>query len=410
MKRMKQKNRWYLYAAIIIVAVGIVIVAYSKIADPQDVYLVKRGSLESKVSCMGEVQGEKATLIELPPVLCDRELRIWGLKIVDLIAEGKSVKKGEYVARLDESMIMNPLRENMQQKERMDSDLRNVKIDSAVVLTQKRESITNSLLDLEYKRIDLEQSKFEAGAQQRKSQMAYQKAEIDLDRMRRDYLLEKNKQKTRVSRMESQVEQYDKMIKKYQMAMASTRIMAPEDGIIMFAKDWMGKKLSKDSEIGPWNPLIATLPDMSVVISESYIKEIDIAKVSVGDSVRITIDALPGKQFPGKIYHIATIGEEHKNFDMKVFKVMIRFDHSDKDLKPGMNSNNDVILEKHDNSLLVPLEAVFASNGESYVYTKKDGKWSPQVIRTGADDETNIVVLDGLTEGDKILMHKPAVE
>ncbi len=402
------RKRLLLIVAGIVVAIAVVSIFLSKVSVSSDTYITKRGNLEAKVSCMGEIQGEKATLIELPPVLCDRELRIWDMKIVDLIQEGKSVKKGDYIARLDESVIMNPMRENMQQKERMDSDLRNMKIDSAVVLTQKRENITNALLDLQYKRIDVEQSKFDAGAQQRKAQMAYQKAEIDLERMKRDYLLERNKQKTQVSRMEDRVAYYDKMIKKYQEAMASTRILAPEEGIVMFAKDWMGKRLNKDSYVGPWNPLIATLPDMSVVVSESYVKEIDIAKVNVGDSVSITIDALQGKQFPGKIYHIATIGEDHKNFDMKVFKVMIRFNHSDKDLKPGMTSTNNIILQKYNDALIVPLEAVFSENGDSFVYLKNGGSWSKQLVKTGADDETNVVILEGLNAGDKILMHKPA--
>jgi RND family efflux transporter MFP subunit len=295
----------------------------------------------------------------------------------------------------------------MNQKEKEDSELKNAKIDSAVVLTQKREDITNAKLDLEYKRIDLEQSKYEAGAQQRKTKMEFQKAQIELERKKRDFLLEKNKQKINVSRREQRVEELDRLIKKYQLALRSTQIVSPGDGVVMFAKDWMGKKLTKDSEVGMWAPLIATLPDMSVAISEAYVKEIDIAKIHTGDSVRITIDALPDKQFSGHIYHIATIGEDHKNFDMKVFRVMIRFVHSDKDLMPGMTCKNDIISSKNDNALLVPLEAVFSENHGNFVYLKKGEKIFRQSIKTGSEDETNTVVLEGLEEGDQVLLYKP---
>lgn len=200
------------------------------------------------------------------------------------------------------------------------------------------------------------------------------------------------------------------MIKKYQEAMVATRITAPENGIVMFAKDWMGKKLSKDSEVGPWNPVIATLPDMSVAISEAYIKEIDISKIEVGDSVRISIDALPDKVFSGNIYHIATIGENHKNFDMKVFRVMVRFTETDSELKPGMTCKNDIITGKNDNALIVPLDAVFSENHQKFVYLKNGKDIVRQPIKTGDENEENTIVTEGLNEGDKILMYKPETE
>lgn len=404
---MKGKRKIYIIASATLLVCFLAFYTLKKTVISEKVYRVKTGNLESVVSCLGEVQGEKAINIQLDPAICDRELRIWGLKIVDMIAEGKNVKKGDYIARLDESMIMNPMRERMNQKEKEDADLKNAQIDSTVVLTNKREAIKNSMLDLEYKRIDLEQSKYEAGAQQRKAQMAFQKSEIALEKTRRDYLLERNRQKIRVARHEAQVDYLDKLIKKYQQAMSATRITAPDDGIVMFAKDWMGKKLSKDSEIGPWNPLIATLPDMSVAVSEAYIKEIDISKVKVGDSVRISIDALPDRHFAGVIYHIATIGEDHKSFDMKVFRLMVRFTQTDPELKPGMTCTNDIIISKNENAILAPLEAIFSENHEKFVYMKEDGNLIKRYVKTGAEDENNTVILEGLNVGDQILLYKP---
>ena len=60
----------------------------------------------------------------------------------------------------------------------------------------------------------------------------------------------------------------------------------------MISEDFLGKKLTKDSRISTWMPLLATLPDMSSAIVETYIKEIDITKISLGDSAQITVDAI----------------------------------------------------------------------------------------------------------------------
>jgi multidrug efflux pump subunit AcrA (membrane-fusion protein) len=156
-----------------------------------------------------------------------------------------------------------------------------------------------------------------------------------------------------------------------------------------------------------WNPLIATLPDMSVALSETYIREIDISKVQLNDSVRITIDALPDKVFWGKVIKIATIGEDHKDFDMKAFKVIVRFEKSDKDMKPGMTANNDIIVASYQDKLLIPLNAVFSKNGKQIVYLRRGGSITEQEVQLVAENEQYGVVEKAIQEGDVVLLYQP---
>lgn len=403
------KNKKYLIIAgliVVFIAAAAFFVVQIK-PESGKTFKVKKGNLETVIVCKGEVKGEKYTEINLPDEICDRELRVYQMKIVDLVLEGKEVKKGDYIAKIDESLLATQMRNQMQDMEKMVSDLRNAMLDSTVNLSKKRESITNAKLDLEYLKIDLEQSKYESEAYQRKTQMNYQKAELEVEKIRRDYLLDKNRLKIQVGRYQSRVAEYQSRIDKYQKAIAATTIRTHEDGIVMFAKDWSGKTYGKDSEVNIWNPLIATLPDMSVVITEAYIKEIDIAKVHLNDSVRITIDALSGRVFAGKVIKIATIGEEHKDFDMKAFKVIIRYEKSDKDLKPGMTANNDIIVSNLKDKLLVTRQAIFSKNGKQIVYLKKGGNITEQEIELIAENDLFGAVENSLNEGDVLLLYQP---
>ena len=108
----------------------------------------------------------------------------------------------------------------------------------------------------------------------------------------------------------------------------------------------------------------------------------------------------------GHIKEIAKMGETHKDFDMKVFKVTIYVDGNDPRLKPAMSCNNEIILSNEDNVISIPLNAVFRSpDGEKYVY-KKDGSGTvKQPIKTGPANEESIRVEDGLQEGDVILLN-----
>lgn len=403
---LKKRKYQILIAALVVIGIGTL--AYFQLKpETGKYYKIKKGNLEVVVNCKGEVKGEKYTEINLPEAVCNQELRVYQLKIVDCILEGKAVKKGDYIAKLDEGQFSTMMRDIMQQKEKMDADLRNAVLDSTVTLTGRREDINNAKLDLEYLKIDLEQSKFESEAYQRKTQMNYQKAENQVEKIRRDYLLTKNRLKIQVVRSEERVKEFQDQIQKYQEALMSTTIKAPDDGIVMFAKDWSGKTYGKDSELNIWRPLVATLPDMSVVIAETYIKEIDIAKIQLNDSVRITIDALPDKVFWGKVIRIATIGEDHKDFDMKAFKVIVRFDSSDKDMKPGMTANSDVIVNSYKDKVLVPLKSVFSKDGKQLVYLKKGSDIVENEISILAENEEFGVVQSGINEGDVVLLYQP---
>ncbi|MGD9931121.1 MAG: efflux RND transporter periplasmic adaptor subunit [Mangrovibacterium sp.] len=407
---MKKHRKAILIGIAAVMAFAVLLVLWLGGTTAGSSQLVKRGTLVAVVPGRGEVQGENSIKIELPDVLQDNQLRVWSYKINDLVEEGKRVKKGDFIAQLDPSELMNNMRERMTEKERVDADLKNAVIDSAVTLTGRREEIINARLDLQYKQIDLDMSKFEAGAQQRKAQMAYQKAEIDLDKKKRDYLLTQNRLKVRIIRYEERAERLQELIDKFQQALGVLHMTSPGDGIVMIAEDYLGKKLTKDSRISNWMPTLATLPDMSSAIVETYIKEIDITKISLGDSVRILVDALPEKNFSGKVVKIANMGEDKSGVDMKVFKVIIRFDHADPDLKPGMTCNNDIVVESYTNVLLAPLQSVFKSGQSPIVYLKRGGEIVPQPVELGAEDQVNVVVLKGLEEGDRLLLYEPALD
>ncbi|QIA07198.1 efflux RND transporter periplasmic adaptor subunit [Draconibacterium halophilum] len=398
---------------IIITAVVLCIIAIAAFAGSfstkksEKFFVVEKGPFEASLNCKGEINGLVATPIPMPKILGDRELRIWQLKILDLTQDGKYVKKGDFIIQLDASQIISGMREERQKLETEEADLKNAKIDSTVRLTELREDIKNAKLDLEYNKIDLEQSVYESAAYQRKAQMTYQKAENLIAKKQRDYQLEQNKLKMRVGRSEERVKRSKEKIDKFQQAMQAARITAPEDGIVIFGESWDGTKYSKDGNISTWSngPPIATLPDMSEVLSETYVKEIDISKINVGDKVNVSFDALEGVVINGDIKSIARVGEDHKDFDMKVFKVIIHLDESNDGLKPAMSSNNDIILASEEQALFVPINAVVSENGEDFVYLSNHSNKQKTPVTTGVENEAFVLIKSGLQEGDKVILN-----
>ncbi len=406
MSFIKKKYIW-IPALILLVCIAVYVFGRSSLIT-ESVHTVQSGPFELSLNTKGEINGKNAVVISLPDNLRDRNLRIYNLKIKDMVAEGTNVKKGEWVATLDAAAITQQMQSNKEDLDKRQAELNDAKIDSTIQLTQLREELEEFQYDLEYKKLELEQSKYESPAYQRKIQVEYNKTIRQMDKKRRDYELKRLELKTKTKRIEKRYNYYDNRDKLLKQGLMSCRVKAPRDGMVMYAKLWGGRKLRIGDEVSPWNPAIATLPDMSVLVSETYVQEIDITKINLGDSVEIRIDALPKKVYSGKISKITNIGQELPGFDTKVFRIMIDMKENGKELKPSMTTDNRIIVENLDDVIKIPRNCLFGSNGESYVFLKKGSEiWKKKVV-TGMENEEEVVVKSGLQVKDKIYTSVPA--
>jgi HlyD family secretion protein len=175
--------------------------------------------------------------------------------------------------------------------------------------------------------------------------------------------------------------------------------------MVIYKRDRTGAKRKVGSSISPWDNVVATLPDMSSMISKTYVNEIDVSKVKVGQRVDIVVDAFPEKKYTGTVISVANIGEQLPNADAKVFEVQIKVDGSDLILRPSMTTGNQIITKTIDNVVYVPLESVQAGTDSiPFVYMKNGTR---QVVVLGESNENDVIVEQGLKPGDVIYLNTP---
>ncbi len=407
-KLFKRKKTIYIAVGGLVLFIAVVFFFGKKISS--NVYKVKRENFEAIISCKGEIQSEKAVFITIPDIFGDRTLEIYETQIKDLIPEGSIVKKGDYVALLDQGRIKQLKQANEESLKKILFNYNDAKIDSAVDLVALRDGIEQFIFDLKYKEIELEQAAFESPAYQRKAQMAYERALRQLDYKKRAYQMTQKSLRIQVARDEDWVKRLTEKDNKYQIAFDEARITAPQDGMVIYGRTFGrggSRKLGIGSNVSMQNRVIATLPDLSVLVSETYVEEIYISKIKVGDSARIYIDALKNQVKIGAISSISNVGQEMTGFDSKVFKVNIRISSENNKIKPAMTTNNEIIIDKEENVLVIPRAAMFERSGKQYVYIKEFGKVSTRDVECGSQNEKFVVVKSGLKEGDKILLSKP---
>jgi hypothetical protein len=196
-------------------------------------------------------------------------------------------------------------------------------------------------------------------------------------------------------------------LKVVQDAIAGFTITAPSPGMVIYVREWNGKKKGVGSQWQPWDPSVATLPDLTQMESQTYVNEVDVRKLSVGQKVTISLDSDPTKKLVGTVTGVANVGEQRPNQDSKVFEVKVEVTKADTTLRPGMTTSNAIEVASISNVLSVPLEAVMTEGGYSYVYKKSGRSTVRQMIETGLMNDNEIVVKRGLTKEDRVLLAPP---
>jgi RND family efflux transporter MFP subunit len=189
--------------------------------------------------------------------------------------------------------------------------------------------------------------------------------------------------------------------------MQALTITAPAPGMVIYVKEWSGKKKTTGSSVNPWEPAVATLPDLSIMESLTYVNEIDVRKLRVGQTVKVTLDADPSKELVGTVKQVANVGEQRPNSDAKVFEVVVNIEKPDTALRPGMTTGNEVSTQSLKDVLFIPLDALVVEEGVSLVFKQDGGRVIKQEVATGAMNDDEVVIVKGLEEGETVLLSPP---
>lgn len=364
-----------------------------------------KGKFEDLVSSSGELIAKNSEDIAGPRGM--QRYGLYNVKIQDLVAEGSYVEAGDYVCSLDRSDISTRINDVQIELDKAMSQFTQTKLDTALTLREKRNELENYIFQLKQKEIELRQSEFEPPATIEKIKIDLQKQKDDLVRAKENYIINKQQSIAKMGEATAELQQKKNRLTKLLDLEKEFTIMAPKAGMVIYKRNWDGTKKKAGSRISPWNPAVATLPDLSSMLSITYINEVDVRKIKEGQAVKLGLDAFPKAELTGTITKVANVGENRKENDSKVFEVEIEVNESDSTYRPGMTTSNNIITHVLEDALQIPIEAVYNQDGLSFVYLKNSVGTSKREIKLGRSNEEFVIVLDGLEEGAEVYLTEP---
>jgi HlyD family secretion protein len=187
---------------------------------------------------------------------------------------------------------------------------------------------------------------------------------------------------------------------------ANATIRAPIRGTVLSRDVEIGSPVSSILNLGANATLVMTLGDIDQVFVRGKVDEADIGRVNLGQQARIRVETFKDKSFNGRVTQISPMGVEKDN--VTSFEVRVSIDNPGKQLKANMTANAEIVLEEHPDSLIVP-EAAITYDAEKHAFVdvlapgSKTGRKKIQV-KVGVGNGTKIQILDGLKQGDKVVL------
>jgi multidrug efflux pump subunit AcrA (membrane-fusion protein) len=403
------KKKTILITAISIGVISIALIIFNRIFTKEDISGLfaeaKKGKFEITVLATGELEAEKSVDIKGPEIIQNRNVRSSNLKITDMVPEGTEVKEGDFVASLDRTEFENTLRDLEENLTKQYANLEMVLLDTSLTMNNMRDQITNQIHVVNEAEIKLRNSQYETPTTQRQAEISLDKAQRDLEQLKRSYTLSEAQTKMKVRNQRIRIERLEERVRDYEDLISKLTIKAPSAGMITYKKDRLGRKRKPGSNIDPQDRVVATLPDLSSMISKVYVSEIEVSRVKPGQSVTLTVDALPERSYTGEVITVSNIGEVLANSDSKVFEVTIKLDGSDFALRPSMTTSNKIIINTLDNVTYIPKECVHTgTDGIPVVYTKNGVK---QVVVLGEMNDKDVIIEKGIDPGTIMYIETP---
>ncbi len=184
-----------------------------------------------------------------------------------------------------------------------------------------------------------------------------------------------------------------------QATLGLPQILAPINGTVTDVSAMVGDQVNAGT-------VSFRIDDLSRLMVDVPVAEVDINRVKVGQTATLTFDAISGKQYNGKVTEVSSFGTPSNG--VVNFTVTVELTDADAQVRPGMTAAVNMTVEQLNNVLLVPNRAVRLQNGKQVVYVMENGVPTAVIITLGASADTNTQVLSGpVKAGDLVVLNPP---
>lgn len=397
-----------LVTAALVVAACILLLGafrYTHRAPPVPTIDVKRGEFLDSFEIRGEIKALKSIEIIAPSEAGD-------LQILKLASDGTRVNKGDPVVEFDKTKTEQDLAQYRSSLKYATADIEQARAQARLTEEQDLTAVSKARYDLESAKLDASKQEIVSKIEGAEAQLKVDDAKGALTQAEEKLKSDRAASKATINGKVEASKKADFDVQRAEIALSKMTLEAPVAGIVsldMIPRMEGPTPFKAGDRAWPGAP-IADLPDTSSLRVSARVDETERGRLAQNQTVTVHLDAIPDRQFTGKIEDISTIASEDytagwpipRNFDLRV-----TLDQLDQRLRPGMTAQITIIVDRIANVLIVPVHAMFQREGETYAYVWDGSKFRQQEIDVSKRSGDRVVIARGLQAGDRVALQDP---
>ncbi|HEY2015807.1 MAG TPA: efflux RND transporter periplasmic adaptor subunit [Bryobacteraceae bacterium] len=366
---------------------------------------VKKGRVTITVAARGELQGGNSEMLTAPQVGGG------DLAITQLREPGEVVNPGDVVVQFDTTQQEFNLREAESDLAEAEQQVIQAEANSSAIEEEARYATLSAESDVKLAELEARKNPLLAAITARQNELALEAARNRYRQAQQDY---NNKKITSTASVAIQLAAQNKAkvtAETQQKMIESMTIKAKTSGYVNVQQNTNQNMIYWGMQLPPFQlgdtaragMAVAQIPDLKSWEVSANVGELDRGHLTVGQKVTVAVVPMAGRSFAGHVKNIG--GTTGPPWDRK-FEARIALDEAGPELRPGMTSNMVITIETLDDVLWVPSQALFESDGRSFVYLQSPRGFMPHDVALVRRSESQAVVT-GIKEGELVAMSNP---
>jgi HlyD family secretion protein len=366
---------------------------------------VQRGDLDLTITANGELRGQNPEMLTAPMVGGTE------LHITQLLKSGTPVKKGDVVVRFDTTEQEYKLKEAEADLAEAQQHILQAKAQQEAQDEEDRYALSKARTDVTLAELDVRKDPLLAAIVARQNELALSAARDHLAQLQKNLA---NRQATNAAAAE--IQEAGRMKAEAQAATARQNIEAMtlpanRDGYVSVDQNsnvefffyGMTLPLFQVGDAVRPGMAVAEIPDLNSWEIEANIAELDRGHIAIGNAVDVAIVAVPDEKFSG---HVKDVGGTSGPPWNRRFACKLSLDRTSPKLRPGMSARLTITTDHLRNVLWLPAQALFESDGRTFVYARSGPAFSPKDVKLVRRSETRVVI-SGLADGQIVALANP---
>jgi HlyD family secretion protein len=408
-----QRNRWLVLAlgAVVIVIGGFAALRRVNSKPLVPTAQVQRGEFVDYLELRGRLKAIRSISVNAPSDAED-------LQILKLAHTGSHVKKGDVVVQFDATKLEQELAQDRSALKAAEAEIGQTQAQGKLAQEQDRTDLLKAGFDVDSAKLDASKGEIVSKIEGDEAKLAVTDSQSKLDQATQKV---KSDVASAAADIEGKKQKYDKALFDVRLAehrIAALTLRSPLDGVVTVLTNWRagnefvfggGREFKEGDRAWPGAGILE-IPDLTTLRLDVRADETDRARIATGQTASIHVDAVPDREFTGRLVEISTMATVDFGSGWpfsRNFEVEVGVDQADERLRPGINATARLAVDRVPDAVLVPPEAVFQKAGESVAYVLRGSHFEERPIEVGRRSESNLLISQGLKPGERVALKDP---